>query len=239
MRLIGRRALSCISLLIVLSMGFLARAQEGERPTIRVVDDNGCAVDCVIVLVLQNGSELRLGKTGEGGRFAMEEQCQQGERVRAQPESPEYYWAVTECPVHSGREIKVTKRLYLVNLKNNADVLEKSNQPAKAALVYSEIAWRAVVFDQGRSQEATTKVYTLMGTVLGVEDPVTFDWRRKEYIASKELNAAIEEFQRMQGITVSGNLDYTTLSVAANSDIGPYIFHSLDDLTGTPDRWDR
>ncbi len=202
--------------------------------SLTVSDDQKKGVKSEIFLLMGDGTDNRLGQTGEDGVFTFPGDCNPGERIEGRPISELYYPSRTECPVQ-GAVLLVTRKAYLRNLLENAERLANSGEHGKASLVYNEIAARAKGFDPELADRSAMKAYENFASELtskhgaqGIDDAVMFDVEQNRYVISSELMAAITAFQARADLAPTGVLDYGTLSAAAETPINPYIFEQLD-----------
>lgn len=197
-------------------------------PRVRVINDEGKAVKSEISKTDRERKEYRLGITNDEGYKEIDIECKSGEIIRAQPIDLNYYRNKCECPISAQQTIKVTRKEYVGNLKANATYFENSGEYAKAAMIYNEIFIRVLDSDEKMAKDAEKKVYVLFGKALNNHEPAKFDPIQGKIVITPSLKADIEKFQESNNIKKTGNLDYGTLSKAAEAPVGLYIFKGVN-----------
>jgi hypothetical protein len=201
---------------------------EGQVPSVRVINDEGKGVKSDISKADRENKEHRLGPTDNEGYKRIDIECISGEIIRVQPVDPNYYRGKCECPLTPQHTVKVTRKEIIENLNLNAAYFENSGEYAKAAMIYNEIFVRVLDSDEKVARDAEKKVYVLFGKALNNYEPTTYDPKQNKIVISTGLKKDIRKFQKINNISYTGNLDYGTLSKAAEAPIGWYIFKRVD-----------
>lgn len=122
-------------------------------------------------------------------------------------------------------EVEETRKI-VENLVVNAEVAVKKQDYGLAALLYTETAQRFTDIDEiGAARNAEKESYSLVGRALGVKPATTYDPVQGKWVMSKELRRALKEYQAIQNLPVSGQLDYRTLRRLAGGNVGQYLYH--------------
>ena len=200
---------------------------EKQLPTVRVINDEVSAVKSGIIKTDREGKEYRLGITDDKGYKKIEIECKSGEIIYAQPQDINYYRNKCECPISAHQTIKVTRKEIIETLTANATYFENSGEYAKAAMIYNEIFIRVLDSDEKMAKDAEKKAYALFGKVLNNHEPTTFDPVQDKFVITPSLKADIEKYQESNNIKKTGDLNYGTLSKAAEAPIGKYIFNRV------------
>lgn len=201
---------------------------EKRMPRLRVINDEGKGVKSEISKADRENKEYRLGPTDNEGYKRIDIECKSGEIIRAQPIDPNYYRKKCECPLNPQHTIKVTRKEIIENLEVNATYFEDINEYAKAAMIYNEIFVRVLDSDEKVARDAEKKVYVLFGKSLNNYEPTTYDPKQNKIVISTSFKEDIKKFQEINNIAYTGNLDYRTLSKAAEAPIGWYIFKRVN-----------
>jgi len=233
------KPLTSIMLFVVAPLFFVASPLHAQPTNIRVIDDQGKGVKCELYRIDQARKEFRLGATDEQGQKTLEEKCVSGENLLVKPKNPRYYVnRNTECPLKDSCIIRVTRKDIMGNLQANAAYLEATGEHAKAALVYNEISARSSSFDEKLAQSSIQKVYELAGRLFGIDKPTVYDPRQKKTVISPALGTSIKEFQKANELNETGRIDYLTLRMSAQDNIGTYLFRQIEGKAG-PQKQDR
>ena len=208
-----------------------ASAQQIRR--IQVVDrDTRKGVPSDIELIDPKSAASRVGPTDASGYFDLKVRCGAGSRLRASPQSRQYFSGLLECPPVTS-VLPVQNIGYIRTLRANADLLEKRDHNAEAALIYNELLKRLEVADAKQATQAQEKTYALFGKTLGHDEPTRYDRLQGKLVITPEFKQAIEEFQKSKGLPATGVLDYATLEAAAEKPISVYLFERVQEV-GTP-----
>jgi len=191
---------------------------------IQVVDDHEDGIESELFQLDCENKLIRIGRTDEKGYEKVFVFCRQGDRIRAKPMSANFLLKAEECNEKNFQKIKCTKiEIYQIMAANAAHFEEKGDLP-EASMLYSDLAARGKDSQPDSASEASVKALKLFGEYLSVKKPVVFDPAQNKMVMSKEMKGSIKKFQKDMSIKVTGNLDYKTLSKAANADIGAYMF---------------
>jgi hypothetical protein len=203
---------------------------------IHIVNDLGKGVVSAVSMIASDGRPESLGKTDKDGQITVKKNCTEGAKLRAEPTDPLYYSDDRDCPFME-KQFVVSKKVYIHNLRANAQVLEAKGDLAEAAFAYNELAARTASVDPELARTSTEKVYTLFtahlqkdtkspeGSYL-VKDPK----QGKRLVLTAEGKKAVEGFQEAKRIEVSGTIDFETLEAASQIKLAPLLFK--DKATG-------
>lgn len=188
--------------------------------TVTDADEVDRRVLAEVYLIDGTDTAERLGETNENGRFTLQQQlCVAGVQIEVRPR--EQYGALTlNCPIEDGADIRVTRTLFLDNLRWNAAAATQACRYDLAPFVYSEILARV---SGAEADEAQMAIYELaaMAEEMGFDhtQPVADGEGR----ISSAFSDTIRSFQRTHGLADSGRLDYVTLARLSNDPIWPYL----------------
>lgn len=216
-----QRSLTC--LLMVCAAAGPVLAQQGRR--MRVVDRDAPQTGIQSEIFLVDGKDVssRVAATDAAGYFSLESKCEPGHQIRARPRSEQYFSESVEC-ASAASEVRVGRMKYIQNLRANAIILEQRSETAEAAFIYNEIAARMASNSTVEAKKAEVKTFELIGLTLGVSAATTYDPHQERTVMTPELKAAIEAFQKSNGIAATGVLDYRTLTVASKRPISMYMY---------------
>lgn len=108
------------------------------------------------------------------------------------------------------------------NLKNAQDI----KNHGLAALLSNELAYRFYKKVETRSLAIAAEEFTYKqaGRYLILKDPVRFDPIQERLVISKHFQEAIKKYQIENGVKITGQLDYPTLSKMSGSRVSPYLY---------------
>jgi hypothetical protein len=238
--------MSNAKLITVIVVGVLCRdiqsaIAQPRRMQVVDADQKKLGVAAEVALVDAKSVPRSLGPTDDEGYFILNTACGQGSRLRATPKSQLYYGGMLDCPPSSLRSVPVIRKNYIKNLKTNASVLEQSGKTADAALVWNEITSRLLIIrsidpkaeaDLPSIDAATAKTIQLFvkameqqkGQTIG--QPIRYDSSQRKQVLTPEFVEQLKQYQKAEGVPVTGTVDYTTLAVQADKPISTYVFEA-------------
>lgn len=171
-----------------------------------------------------------IGNTDQNGFLKTNVGCTVGADVIAVPESVLYEDGSVRCD-RSSDEIVVNiewKPLY-TNLMRNREIFLLRQEFGSAALVSNEIAARA----SGNMQTQRERVRAIEYLAKEINFPeteraVAFDPLQGREVATPTMVEMIKSFQRQKGLPITGDVDYRTLSTAAERDIGSAMYEIVE-----------
>jgi hypothetical protein len=199
-------------------------AQQGRR--LQVVDrDTQLGVKSVIEVIDPKNVPSRVGPTDGQGFFLLTLDCRSGYRVKASPESRQYFLRIFECPPSSST-LPLQRILYMQRLDSSARALESQGRPEDAAVAYNELAVRLRVRDPEAAARAELKTYSMFGMLVGVAETARYDPLQMKLVMSPQLEAGVLKYQTAKGLRRTGVIDHATLASAANRSVSDLIFDS-------------
>jgi hypothetical protein len=217
------RSKGCVIFLVCsVSLSFGSVAQQ----SVIVQDDFGKGIRSNVYVSLGESREPK-GSTDDLGHLLLGKACERGKQIQALPLNPLYYEARTDChPDLTRLFVTVTKKAYAKNLETNAVYFEAAGQGGNAAFVYTEIADRFEAVDSTKASNARFRAYLnfarAIDTPAGVE-VARFDPEQGQNVLTAEFVRILKDYQRKKGLTVTGALDYKTLSSQANVTVGEIL----------------
>jgi hypothetical protein len=199
-------------------------AAEPKLCCVRVQDDWENPVSSEVFLINPKNELERVGKTDAFGVCKLDKRGENGWKLRIKPISDNYYPnEKNECPLQGTNLIvRVTKKQTYAALKAKLIRDEQAGDFGSAAFVSQEIAARARCFDSTEASLYEGKTYTNLGTYLHVRNSVAYTSGGRAAMTS-ELSDSVSEFQRKQGLKVTGQCNYETLSKCGNTDVGNFL----------------
>lgn len=197
---------------------------------IHVRDDFDKGVESTVTLQYRD-NQWDQGATDDNGFMTLDEHCKQGYKFLAYPRSPDFFSASVYCrPNDQQIVLKVTKRSYIVNMRNNAEFLESKGNLAGASLIYAELGARWAVADAQLAREYRRKAtqYAVQSfDFVPTDRALVFDQQQNTQVISVEFSNELKKWQQGKGIPNTGQLDYLTLSELAGMHIGSSIKQTL------------
>jgi hypothetical protein len=144
--------------------------------------------------------------------------CDAMDTIRAEPVGKQVYFWSEPQPCKSPATFVVPFTEATMLSRGAADHYSQAGQPAKAAILYNDLAVRFQKVDSGKSQEFGRMAYEQVAKALNVSAPTVLDAGRT--VMSSELQDAVKQVQGASNIKQTGKLDFPTLSVLANKEDG-------------------
>lgn len=223
-----------LSLLTVVMIPLAAQEAVPDEPqeqVVLVLDDNGSGVECAVYRNAIKDDSL-LGDTDSSGALRLRASCTSGVLV-ADPKVGSHTRGRTNCaPGEPTVEIRVTRHVYLSNLRINAELLEGLREYGRAALVNNELWIRELsAGNHNEAKAARLKVYELLAQHFNLSDDsgIRLDPQQEILVMSPELRRAVAGYQQQQDLGDQlGTVDYPTLAGIAEEDINDYLFDTLE-----------
>jgi hypothetical protein len=199
---------------------------------VKDADDEKIGLKSSIYTINRSGKKEFVTETNERGYQKTILDCKTGMRVRIEPNSDNYYPDTELCPSNEIQLLifRLTRVIIINNLEANADLFEKTNDYATAAMIVNELHARQKHIAEIAVDHAVNEVriYTLFGKHLGVKDATEYDPEQGKSVISRSLKEKIKEFQASKNINATGKLDYMTLRAAAGNDVGVFMYRDFE-----------
>ena len=218
------RKTSCFYLISFMILTFTSLAS-AATVHVQVLDDHGAGVKCKLFLINGGGKKVPLGETDEMGRVMVKSNGKKGRLLKIVPSEGNHYPTLRRFPRDGTVFAMVTKKSLFENLKGNAAYLEKKGVYGDAAMIYNEMMMRARGFDSEYAEQLRQKVIDVFGQFLKVEKNMVFDPLQDKKVISPVFKKKIQDYQKGNGIVVTGRIDYGTLSRAARQPVSRYLFN--------------
>jgi hypothetical protein len=193
-----------------------------EDQTVLVRDDFGMGVKSKISILLGEDYKPK-GMTDDTGLLSVNNLCQPGERVEAEPINAIYYKGMSDCRMTNGKIlVKVTAKAFAYNLLENANMLANNGDYGTAALGFTEFAARMDNTAPEVAKKARMKAFISFAKSIGINDEnkvVRFDIRQQGYVLTPDFVNTLKSFQEENGLKMTGQLDFTTVNHQAESTI--------------------
>lgn len=179
---------------------------------LRIVDieKDSVGIECEIKIVRSDGTEELISVTNLEGYVQNEFNCKLLEKIIIIPRDESYYTETRYCPIENN-VIKLTSIDYVTALFNDANRLYESGNVGKAAFVFGGISERLKTLDIIKSEEAIECTIKSAGKLLGINEPLQYDYVSSRNEISAQLNDAIITYQEHNDLKVSGTLNMETL----------------------------
>lgn len=119
-----------------------------------------------------------------------------------------------------GARLKSLSVADLTAAKNKAS---KANAVGMKDILASEIRGRNTTKSDFGNLRWSTKSFKIIGDHFGLKQPLQFVPDRKKYVMTYELSQQLRSYQRLEGLNVTGELDYSTLSKMSGANVGDLL----------------
>lgn len=190
---------------------------------ISVVNDMGKGVPSEVVRVDENSVEKHFAYTGPDGVAEPNKVCPVSNRLSARPAVDIYI--MSRVKPECAREVNITVQLSWVGaeLFSMGEKYFAESEYGTAIMLFTEASQRAEVAGLPVAAVARRRAYEALGKELGIEDPVQFDNTQGIFVPTVAAVEMLKTFQELQGLPVTGQLDWDTQYNLSGKPIGPFI----------------
>ena len=163
---------------------------------------------------------LPLDETDDQGELKLSFVCPQGTRIQARPYSKAYTYS-KKAYCRPTLVLRVDPINVMMRLQANLDKALESVDYPTAILIANELAnieTREGKGVTGRAAENRAIVYA--EKAFGVTNGVVFDGAQGKMVMAPQLQAKVREYQSLNGLKETGQLDYNTVSTLAGTSSG-------------------
>jgi hypothetical protein len=191
---------------------------------VRVYGDSKQAVTSHIRLMNAEEKETAVDDTDDDGVLREKFVCPAHNRVVAQPISGTYR---KSPPQRCADKIEIhvwspaTTQVLFANAQHEA----AKGRDSVAALLYNETFQRAQGDDSATAEAARTQAIVYAAKALKIAPATSTD--QGKIVPSDKLVAALTDYQKANGLPVTGKIDSATLNSLARTSAGPFIAKAL------------
>lgn len=197
--------------------------------SIRVVDkDTNKGVKCEIWIKKTNGELKLVSKTNRNGYIQVNFECSELEELEIRPEG-DYYKKIIDCPLKMTK-ISVLRIEYVKNLLLYAEKKQSVGDYGSAALALNDVVDRIKEYNKTTADSISIEVYKATGKALNVANPTVFDPIQARTVISPELGRKIRNYQKDNSLSVTGKLDFYTLSSISQEALVFMIYSSPSEI---------
>lgn len=195
-----------------------------------VMDETGRGVKSEIRKIDDDDKDTHFAYTNNKGVATPNRHCPTYHRLKAIPSVNIYAPKKVELE-HCKKKVKI--ELILTQVANvlfgHAEEAEKQGKYGKAAMIFTEVAWRATKVGMPNATEATHRAYKNMGSALGIKSASVYDLQQNKYVLGNHAVKGLKAFQTAKLLPVSGRLDAATLQALAGQPFSPLIRKAYDE----------
>jgi hypothetical protein len=214
--------MTCLFLVVQLLTGFAQKNGDATKVKFIASDDRE-PVEGNVHYLSRQGIHKVIGHSN-AGTATLDTVPQNGEELYFEPDSTDYVYTPFKW-APPGSTVVVDRRPRSVSIIALLDGLAKatreSNQ-AVIALIANELSTRSEVkhkrvYEQV-SNQAAAKVFEVP-----LEEALVYDPQQKKTVPSENLTTAVKQYQKDNGLTVTGELNYPTLKTKSGTSIGDVL----------------
>jgi hypothetical protein len=190
---------------------------------ITVVDELARPVMATLNLLDAANKETFFADTDESGVAEPNKPCPVGTRVRIYPAVPRYLAPARYPPCLAEMRIPLRRAGVAIEMAKIADTAFKEGKFGRAAMVYSDAAYRLSTTDAVTAEKLEIKVYESVAKKFEGIKFYDYDSEQNKTVLTTEGIGALRNFQTKNSLPVTGQLDFQTTQKLAAEPVFPHI----------------
>ncbi len=215
-----------VLILIGMSSALHVHAQTPQTILVKriaVVDELSRPVLAKLNLLDSENKETFFADTDERGIAEPNKVCPVGARIRTHPAVPRYL-AYAKHPIcASDMRIPLRRAGVAIEMARIADGAFKEQNFGRAAMIYTDAAYRLSTTDAVAAAKLETKAYESAAKQLGSIGFSVYDPEQKKNVLTTDGIDALRKFQMKNNLSITGRLDVQTTQTLAAEPVFPHI----------------